>query len=364
MKLKNIIALPFLVPVMLHAQGAVKINSGTYIFSGGNAIIVLQDINLSNDGTINQLTGNSSFKFTGIQNNTISGLSAPLFDILEMAKTGSAKISLQRGINIGSTLKFTSGLLDLNNNILILSSNGVVSGETETSWLTGATGGYIQIVSTLNAPSAANPGNLGAVITSTQNLGSTIIKRGHVSQTDLAIPGFSINRYYDISPATNTNLNATLRINYFDAELNGKTEAGLSMWKSTDKINWAYAGFSNRNAATNFVETNTIASFSRCTLSDKIATGIFDLPSGRNSLHIWPNPYTEWIIIEIESTKPAKASLKVYDILGKLVYAQPLLIILGKNKFPVRLATFAQGLYQVKITDGEGSVAVIPIVKQ
>ena len=357
-------AITFFIPVLLHAQGVVKINSGTNIVSGGNAIIVLQDIDLSNDGTINQLPGNGSFKFTGTQSNIISGLSSPLFDILEIAKTGAAKISLQRGINIGSILKFTSGLLDLNNNNIILSSAGLINGETEISRLTGTTGGYIQITSTLNAPSLSNPGNLGAVITSTQNLGSTIIKRGHVSQTDVATPNFSINRYYDITPATNTNLNATLRINYFDAELNGKTEANLSLWKSTDNINWTYTGFSNKNAVSNFVEANAIASFSRFTVSDKFATGIFDLSSGRNSIQVWPNPYTECITIGIESTKPTKASLQVYDMLGKLVYTQPLQIIQGNNKFPVKLSFFAKGLYQLKITGSEGSIAVIPVVKQ
>ena len=360
----KLLLLTFLLPLLLTAQSVFKIQSGVIIKTTGGAIITLQDINLDNDGTINQLPGNGSFKFTGTQSNIISGLSAPLFDILEMAKTGGAKVSLQRAINIGSTLKFTSGLLDLNNNNIILSSTGLINGETETSRLTGTNGGYIQITSSLNAPSSSNPGNLGAVITSTQNLGSTIIKRGHVSQTDVATPNFSINRYYDITPATNTNLNATLRINYFDAELNGKTEANLSLWKSTDNTNWTYTGFSNRSSVTNFAEANAIASFSRFTLSDKFATGIFDLPSGRNSLQVWPNPYVESVTIGIQSTRATKANLQVYDMLGKLLFVQPLNVIQGANKFSVKLSSFAKGLYQFKIIGSEGSVAVVPVVKQ
>ena len=57
----------------------------------------------------------------------------------------------------------------------------LLQGEMERSHIIGATGGYVQIIMPLNAPAASNPGNLGATITSNKNLGSTIIRRGHVS---------------------------------------------------------------------------------------------------------------------------------------------------------------------------------------
>jgi hypothetical protein len=69
-----------------------------------------------------------------------------------------------------------------------------------------------------------NPGNLGAFITSAANVGVVTIRRGHVSQSGAGLAS-SINRYYSITAENNTNLNATLRLKYFDAELNGQNRS-------------------------------------------------------------------------------------------------------------------------------------------
>ena len=42
----------------------------------------------------------------------------------------------------------------------------LLNGESETSSITGATGGYVEITNTLNASSSLNPGNLGAILSS------------------------------------------------------------------------------------------------------------------------------------------------------------------------------------------------------
>ena len=252
---------------IVSAQNVLKITSGAVIKTTGGAVITLQDINLDNDGTISQAPGDGVFRFSGTQNNTISGTSAPLFDVLEIAKTGSAKISLQRFINVGSAINFTSGLIDLNNNNLFLQPAALLNGESEISRIIGANGGYIEITNTLNVPSSANPGNLGAILSSSQNLGSTIIRRGHTAQINGFGIGSSIFRYYDILPANNTTLNATLRFQYFDAELNGFDENTVVLWKSTNNTTWTQQGFTSRNTTSNYVEKTGIADFSRWTLS-------------------------------------------------------------------------------------------------
>ncbi|HKB43716.1 MAG TPA: T9SS type A sorting domain-containing protein, partial [Chitinophagaceae bacterium] len=207
------------------------------------------------------------FKFTGNTNSSISGITLPLFANVEIALTGTSKIILQRSINISQGLSFQSGLLDLNNNNIDLGTTGTVSGESETTRITGVNGGYIQIVNTLNAPSSVNPGNLGAIFTSTQNLGSTTIRRGHQSQTIAAAGGSSILRNYDISPSNNSSLNATIRFSYFDAELNSLDETSLVFWRSPDKITWSEQGYTSRNTTTNYVEKTGIDAFSSWTLS-------------------------------------------------------------------------------------------------
>ena len=261
------IAIFSLFPFFLPAQNVLKIQSGAQLKTTGGAVITLQDMDLDNDGTINQAPGEGSFKFTGSLNNVISGTSQPLFDILDISKTGSAKLSLNRNINIGSFINFTSGLIDLNTNNIFLQPTALLNGESETSRITGTTGGYIEITNSLNVPSSINPGNLGAIISSSQNLASTLIRRGHQSQVNGVGAGNSIFRYYDIAPTNNTGLNATLRFNYFDAELNGLAESNLQLWKSPNNTSWTNQGFTSRDVTNNYVEKTGIPDFSRWTLS-------------------------------------------------------------------------------------------------
>jgi hypothetical protein len=255
-----LISIPFI-------KAQLVVQSGATIKTTGNAIITLQDINLVNDGTISQQPGEGKFVFNGSANNTISGNSIPLFDIMEIAKTGGTKISLLQNINIGSSINFTAGLIDLNTKNILLQSAALLIGENENSRIMGNTGGYVEITRLLNAPAAVNPGNLGAMISTTQNMGSTLIRRGHVSQVNGNNAGNSIYRYFDIVPVNNSVLNATLRINYFDAELNGLTENTLVLWKSPDNVTWQNMGFDTRDGAANYVQKAGLADFSRWTLS-------------------------------------------------------------------------------------------------
>jgi hypothetical protein len=256
------------------AQSVLKVQNGATIKTTGGAMIILQDINLENDGTISQVAGEGGFKFTGTANTSIAGTAVPQFAIMEIAKTGAAKVSLQQPINIASSINFTSGLIDLNANNISLLPPAVLNGESETSRIIGANGGYVTITADLNNPSSVNPGNLGAMISSAQNMGATVIRRGHIQQPNTGGISSSVLRYYDIVPANNTALNATLRFRYFDAELNGLNENLVVLWKSTDNVNWTNEGFTGRDVAANYVEETGIASFSRWTLS----TGSGPLP--------------------------------------------------------------------------------------
>ncbi len=251
-----------------NANAQLVVQSGATITTTGNAVVCLLNTDLQNDGTINQLSGTGKFVFNGNANSIISGTTTPNFAILEMAKTGNANLTLQQHIGITENVLFTSGSIELNNKNILLQPTATLIGETETSRITGLAGGYVEITNTLNAPTATNVGNLGATITSSQNLGSTTIRRGHTSQTGLGGGGSSIYRYFDIIPTNNTALNATLRINYFDAELNAQTEVSLVQYKSPNNLNWSNMGFTTRDGSLNYVEKTGLNDFSRWTLSN------------------------------------------------------------------------------------------------
>ncbi|MDN3659489.1 T9SS type A sorting domain-containing protein [Ferruginibacter paludis] len=263
MKKLCILSTCLLASVYCHAQ--LQIGAGTSWKSEAGTYVVLDNIDLQHDASSAIL--DNIFKFTGNKNVAVSGTNVPLFSNIQVALTGSSKIILQRTINVSQAITFQSGFLDLNNNNIDLGTSGSVNGESEMTGVTGTNGGYLQIVNTLNAPVSIDPGNLGAIITSVQNLGSTVIRRGHVAQNIAGSGGAGILRYYDISPANNSGLNATLRFGYLNTELNGLDANSLVLWRSPDGLSWSDAGFTTRNTASNYIEKTGIDAFSTWTLA-------------------------------------------------------------------------------------------------
>ncbi|HEY0679938.1 MAG TPA: T9SS type A sorting domain-containing protein [Chitinophagaceae bacterium] len=245
-------------------SGQVVITPGANLYLTGNAQLTLQNSSFVNNGGF--FTANGRVTFTGTANSSISGTQPTQFYNLELNKSPGSFVSLQRSIAVSNQIIFTSGLLELNGYDTDLGSTGSLQGESENSRVTGNGGGQVIFSTVLNAPAGVNPANLGAIISSSENLGTVTIRRGHQLQTGGGMPG-SILRYYDISTSTLSDLNATLRMNYFDTQLNGINEQSLVFYKTDDGINWLPQGYSSRNATENFVEKTGIASFRRWTLS-------------------------------------------------------------------------------------------------
>ncbi len=240
--------------------------ANTYLVTSGNTTqIVLQDVNLVNNGTINHTSGN--IKFTGTAINSISGNGTLSLYNLEVNKTANS-VSLSRNISVKNQIQFTAGILNLNAYNIDLGATGSLENENENSRITSSGIGVVKSTKVLNAPVEANPGNLGAVITSTENLGSVTIQRGHQSQINSQGTGNSILRFYEITPTNNASLKATLRFKYFDAELNAIPEADLVLFKGSAGGSWDERGYTTRDAATNFVEKINLPDFSRWTLSN------------------------------------------------------------------------------------------------
>lgn len=248
------------------ASGQLMITPGAEFTLAGTAQLTLNNSNIVNNG--NFTAGNGKVSFIGNANSTISGSQSISFHEMEMNKTSDREVTLQRSIKIMQQARFNLGYLNLNGFDIDLGSTGILTNENEVSRITGINGGQVLLTTTLNAPTSVNPGNLGAIITSTQNLGAVIVRRGHRSQQNAFGSGNSILRYYDILPANNTGLNATLRINYFNAELNGLSEPSLVFWKSESANRWTNQGVTDRNTNDNFAEKSNISSFSAWTLSN------------------------------------------------------------------------------------------------
>ena len=102
--MKKYLILYKLLFIGLGGYGQLNIGSGTQWITNGNTTVVLQNVDLVNNGSISASAG--SFKFTGTQNSTINGSNMPLFNILEISKTNNSKILLGRNIGVGSSINF------------------------------------------------------------------------------------------------------------------------------------------------------------------------------------------------------------------------------------------------------------------
>ena len=264
MKIKFLILLLLFCAHSISAQLTIAPGAQFSIFS--DTKLTLENSSLINNGNFLVAT-TTPVSFTGNSSSFIGGDEAVRFFKLEINKTGNQSVSLQKTISIGSGVFFVSGFLNLNGFDLDLETTAHLDGETEASRVVGPNGGKVIFSTNLNSPTNSNPANLGVFITSGQNLGNVIIKRGHQSQVNNGA-GNTILRYYDIIPDNNTNLNGTLRLIYFDRELNNLDENSLVFLESQDNINWTNLGFTSRNTIENFVEKSGVNSFGRFTLSN------------------------------------------------------------------------------------------------
>jgi hypothetical protein len=262
--MKKIIILSILPLLNTGVFAQVNISTGAQWVNSGSVSIVLENMNLENNGTF--AASGSTVKFTGNSSHHIAGSSVTSFYDLEIAKSGNNTLAFFSNANVNNRVVFTSGFIDLNQRNLNLATNAYLQNENENSRIIGPNGGEVIIIRNMNKPSAINAGNLGAMITSNSNLGTVTIKRGHLIQSGAGLET-SINRYYNITNSGN-NINATLRFHYFDAELNGQEESLLALFQSTNSgANWNNQSFTTRNAAANYVEKTGLSALALTTLA-------------------------------------------------------------------------------------------------
>jgi len=241
--------------VNVNAGGTFNLSTFKLSLTASNPVV--------NSGTFNTTTAAIEYNGTSAQS-----ISTTNINYNKLRINNSAGTSLPAAVTVNDTLSVILGDLDLNGQILTIAPAGYL---TETSGNTvKGTSGYITTTRTLNAPSALNVGGLGAVLTTAVNLGSTEIRRGHAVQSGLG-GNTSFLRYFDITPATNTGLNATLVYKYDDSELNGKVESASSLFKSTNSgTNWTSQG-GTVNTSANTITLSEIGSFSRWSASSVAA---------------------------------------------------------------------------------------------
>lgn len=241
----------------LFAQvGVLHISNGAKLISTNGSNVTLNNAKLSNLGEVS-LT-ESTMHFTGAILKDSQVLVGTGFTSLGYIKVNKSvnDIQLKKSISVNRVLSLASGGIELVSGDVELSNTGELQLETPTNRVYGA-GGELKSARLVTVPSAYNQANLGAVLTSSINIGNTQVYRGHKT---ISVNGSnSALRYYKILPMNNSGLNATLKFNYFDQELNGVNESDMQIWYSTDNgTTWIQTKASQRDATANFIETNKL----------------------------------------------------------------------------------------------------------
>jgi hypothetical protein len=245
------------------------IQPGTRLIVSGNDL-VLDNLDLFCNGAFMAHAG--EVWVTGSNNSSFNGEVVPIIQTLQLNTAASSVLSLNTWLQIAGSLNFQNGLIDLNGQQLQLIGSAVLQGESETSHLIGSSGGSVTAsASGVTAPSLLNIGGLGAVVTSSADLGDVTISRSQVPATN---PGnnnlHGIQRTFLIQPQNDAALNASLRFYYLDAELSGGDASTLDLWKSVDGISWSQVGADSRDAVAKYVEKDGLSDLSYWTLSDLV----------------------------------------------------------------------------------------------
>lgn len=268
--LKSISVLLICAASYLHPAG-LTISSGATFSLGGATLNLPGDWN--NSGTFNAQTGTVVFNGAAADQN-INDATGLTFNNLTVNKS-TGNVLLHNNITVNNLLTVTSGDVDLNGNVITLGNAATLS-ETAGNTVKGLSG-YLTTTRTLNAPSGLNVAGLGAQLTTAANLGVTEIRRGHAAQTGNGSSG--ITRYFDISPAQNSGLNAGLTFYYDESELNGQIESSLKLYRSTNAgATWNNEG-GTPDPPGNNVALASINAFSRWTLANNlVAYDLGDAP--------------------------------------------------------------------------------------
>jgi Secretion system C-terminal sorting domain len=343
----------------VRAQG-LYLSPGINWVAKGSPRLVLNNASLTNDGNFS--ADSSIVLFTGdssASHSFIGGYIPVSFYNLTISKS-SDDVQLNNNAVVTGTITLDSGNLQLNNYTLDLGNSGSIARERDNSCITGNRGGTIKITAVLNAPHAINPGNIGVELTSQANFGSTVITRGHLQLTNSS-GETSIQRWFDIEPATNPNAPASLRFFYLDGELAGKDRNALVLFSSKEgDDNWSIGGKDASDQIAGWILKNNIGQGRRFTLAMGSANS--KPGSAITSLQIYPNPSHDMFCVQIVSEGEGNGVAQLYDVSGQLLEAKRVYWQTGVTTINWNISKYAAGIYYLSIGNLVGGTT--NIVKQ
>jgi hypothetical protein len=246
------------------AEAQLTITPGGSLHLTGNAQLTLQNMSFVNNGSF--FPDSSTVLFTGNKDQSIGGTQTISFFDLIIDMQHPKMVSLLSPISVGKRIYFENGYLFAGNYDVNLGRTARLQNEFENQRLwTDGTG---RVIATSNIDNLNNalPGNMGLSITTDENLGDVVVRRGYLSPVG-GLPS-SAMRYYEIVPEFKpANPSMKLSLKYWDNELNGVDENNLQVFHSPDGVIWNNLGFSARSTTNDWVERDDVQLFGRYALA-------------------------------------------------------------------------------------------------
>jgi Secretion system C-terminal sorting domain len=255
----------FFCAIPFFAQNSLVITPGAQVTVTGNVPITLQNMHFINNGTFT--AGGGTIVMNGNSVTSIGGTGA--IDFFNLLVNNSAGLNLAQNIGVANELD-VRGPVNVKNYSVTLGNSAAILNESEVNRLTDDAGNTGNLITSRNFTGSVtnnNPANLGVALVNAPALGITTITRYVTAYVRNGSSAGLINRYYNIQAANNTGLNASVRLYYLDAELNGVDENTAVLWKSTNNgISWSQLLPDSRNTTVNYLQKDNLDDFGLITI--------------------------------------------------------------------------------------------------
>ncbi len=184
--------------------------------------------------------------------------------------SGDEDVTLTKNITVNNSVELSGGTLKTGSFKLIIGESATLTEPAGNTII-----GNVQTTRTLSQSTNNTFGGIGVEINAAGAApgATTVLRTTGTASTGGDNQG--IKRWFDITPGTNTGLNATLVFHYDDSELNDLSESSLVLYKSdNDGSIWSPQGGSV-NTDNNTITLSGISDFSRWTAGE---TGDNSLP--------------------------------------------------------------------------------------
>jgi len=271
-------------------NGNLTIATGTTFIPGAFTHSIYEDWNNSGSFT----AGSSTIQFLGIHNTNING--ATTFNILTVNNTTAATgVILQSNIS-AATVNMTLGTIVTGANTLTITStrtgNGIIMGNIQRThaFTNGVAYAFESPNNTITFSSVSSVTSI-----------TVSVAEGPISDFPF---GSSVNRVYNIAVPAGT-YNATLRLHYEGAELNGNDESTMTLWRYNGSA-WVNAGKIGNDVTSNYVEQSGLTSIAnRWTLSNSTGSNVVQW---NGSVSTDWNTAANWTVLQGTPSRPPSAS--------------------------------------------------------